>query len=1604
LRIERIIDTILLTLIALVVLVWVLIQTTPVQNLLVNQVTRKLSKDLKTTVSIKHVDFAFFNKMLLEGTLVKDQHQDTLLYAGTAAIRITDWFFFKDKVELEYVGLKNAAIHLQRTDSTWNYQFLIDYFSTPKKGGSKNSIELNLKHVELENIAVIQKDAWRGENLTASLKGLLVDAKEINLSKHVIKINSIHMQDPSFAIYNYLGNRTAPADMVTREPAPVITNDPERLRWNVDRWDLSINELTINNGSFKHDLETNRAPYASFDGQHIFFSAINGNFKEVQFKEDSLTATVALTAKERSGFEIKKMNARLQFHPEGMEFYDLDLRTNRSHLHNFFALRYNSFAEMNEFISKVRMEGHFDNAVLNSDDIAYFAPAVKSWKKKINLSGVIRGTVENINAKDIIIEAGRNTYLNGNISLAGLPDINKTYIDFEANDFRTIYADAVAFIPQLRNITQPRLDLLQFLRFRGNFTGFVTDFVTYGSLETKLGTLVTDVNMKLPVGKVASYSGSVKTNGFHLGLFLDNSQLGRAAFEGKVNGSGLNAGSLNAKLDGVVHLLEFNDYPFQKISVKGNVAKRLFNGELIAADPNLHATLVGLIDFSKSIPLFNLDATVSIANLKNLKFVTDSINFNGKFHFNFQGNNIDNFLGTARIFDASILRRGQRISFDSLYLESKMVDNNKIITAISNEFDAALAGEFSIKDLPAAFQAFLNKYYPAYIKPSSVTLKNENFSFVITTKKVDEYIGLIHKDLSGFNFSTITGRINSKENLLDLNAEVPQFGYKNITFHNLNLKGTGTLDSLLAETRIADVYINDSLHFPGTYIKVRSSNDISDVAITTSANQTLNAANILVQVQTLARGVKIKFRESSFEVNGKTWLIDKDGELILSESLVSADGIKLYNGQQEVLVTTIPSDIGNTNDIKVELKKVNIGDFTPYILKNMRLEGLLTGNVSVLDPFGRFSVEVNGEAEHFRFENDSVGKVKLNANFTQRSRQVNYHAISENPNYNFDVTGNYKLGDSVTRDQIDMTAVLNPTKIEPIKKYLKSVFSEMSGLASGNLRVVGPINDLRYLGKLQLNEGRLKVTYTNVTYKIPAAIFDFKEDRIDFGSFTIEDTFQNKGYITRGILRHKGFDNLDFDFAMTTNKLLVLATNNEGNDPFYGNVVARANMTFQGPLADMQMDIEAEPADSSSLYIDSRSGRENNQADFVVWKVYGREMETYALDNESNLTVNLDVTANNYANMYVIIDDLTGDIIKANGRGNLRMRATTSGEFSLTGRYDIDRGNYDFTFQTFLSKPFTLREGTGNYIQWTGDPNKATIKIDAEYRAENVRFSDLDLTSLSGGTDINDNVRQYRGEILVLANLTGDLMSPTIRFQIELPQNSTLKNDLDGMRVLSQIQNDENELNKQVAFLIVFNRFGPLSTSANQGLGNIAFEGIVVNSISGVLSNTLNKQFSNMFQKIFNDKSIQVNFNAQFYSGTNMIANINQGTFNIDRTNLNLSVAKSVFNERLTFTLGSAVDFGLTSQQVNASGRTLPFLPDLTAEWKLTPEGRLLLTFFYRDSYNYLAGAGVRQNRSGASISYRKEFDRLSDLWRGGKKKDKKTLPAATSTDRTGTH
>lgn len=667
------------------------IQLPPVQTWLVSQVTGRLSKTLHTTISVRHVDFSLFNKMILEGTLVEDARKDTLLYAGAVKVNITDWWFFRDKAELQYISLEDATVKLQRSDSVWNYQFIADYFAgPPKKNDTSQGMELDLKRVDLSHIHFLKRDGWRGEDMDLRLSALQLDAQTFNFSQKIARIRSLAFTQPAFTLTNYDGNRPP----LTDTGEEVFKNDPLHLRLNPEDWDITARIVTITNGSFAHEKPSDTHPNKHFDGNHIYFYDVNTSFNNLKLNKDTITAQLLLTTRERSGFQVKKLSSKIKWYPEAMQFNKLDLVTGKSHLKNYFAMHFKTLDDMSDFITRIRMEADFTDADVDSDDIAWFAPELKDWKKHIQITGHIRGPVCDLQGRNIVLQAGSNTLLNGDIHLKGLPDIQKTYIEFKSNDFRTTYADMSALVPQLKTIFQPRIDRIEWLRFTGSFTGYVRDFVTNGTISTNLGTAVTNVNMKIPVYSPASYSGTISTDSFDLGPFLDNDNLGITAFQGTVNGSGLKSATLNATLDGTIHRLDFNNYTYRNIQINGAVAKKKFNGELIAADSNLEAKLNGLIDFSLAQPKFDFEADVTKADLTKLHFIDKQVEFNGKFKFNFTGDNIDNFLGTANIYDASIFKNGQRVSFDSLALESSIVENNKTITVVSNEFDGAIVGEF----------------------------------------------------------------------------------------------------------------------------------------------------------------------------------------------------------------------------------------------------------------------------------------------------------------------------------------------------------------------------------------------------------------------------------------------------------------------------------------------------------------------------------------------------------------------------------------------------------------------------------------------------------------------------------------------------------------------------------------------------------------------------------------------------------------------------------------------------------------------------------------------------------------------------------------------
>ncbi|MEJ7675542.1 MAG: translocation/assembly module TamB domain-containing protein [Chitinophagaceae bacterium] len=885
-----------------------------------------------------------------------------------------------------------------------------------------------------------------------------------------------------------------------------------------------------------------------------------------------------------------------------------------------------------------------------------------------------------------------------------------------------------------------------------------------------------------------------------------------------------------------------------------------------------------------------------------------------------------------------------------------------------------IAGNFKILELPDAFQLLLNRYYPAYINKMRRNINIQDFTFDVKTKNISEYIGLFSKKITGFNNTNISGNINSSSNILQLKADIPLFNYSNIDFTNVNFTGTGTYDTLTLAGNIGDVIINDSLHLPDTKILVKAANDISEISIKTTASQTLNEADLSLQLQTLSDGFRLNFNPSSFVINDKKWILEKGGELTLSKNLLTASEVKFVQNEQQIIISTEPSSINNSNDVLVDLVKINIGEIVPFFIRFPKFEGLMTGQVKINDPFGNMSMGFVTDINQFRFENDSIGILKTFGNYSSVTGEIVASANSNNADYNFIADVTYKTKDSTT-NQLNGSLNLDKSNIHFLQKYLNTIFTGIQGNATGQLNITGRGNDPKITGSVALNDASLTVNYTRVKYYFnDNSILKFNKDEIDFGKIKIRDTLNNTATVS-GKLYHTFFDNFYFnELNLKTDrsnglpaKFLLINTTAKDNNEFYGFVIGDAEMQLDGPITDMRMNITGQPTDSSHIYLPTGDVAETGKIDYIDFIKFGREMGTdVRFREETNIKVNMDITANPFAKIDVILDETTGDVIKAQGSGKLNINVGTQEPLSIRGRYVVEEGQYTFNFQTFLKTPFILQSG---FIEWQGDPYLANLNIDAVYRATQV---DLSSIATSGGSN------NAKGDVDVIFKLRGTLKDPRPEFEFSFPFDNPLRSDPIANQFLkTRYESDRNVMNKQVTSLLLFNSF--ISDEQNlfsaNNTGNFVFR-----TVGQILSNTLSSSLNNWLQKLL--KTDQVN----------LYTNINTSDFNFDGTqkqlqNLgNFGFKTAFLKNRLLLNFGGNVDYNFIAGSSNSNTNFL-FTPDVSFEYLVTPGGSVRVVGFNRSDADLGDIAGVtRRNRTGILLSYRKDFNNFYELFGIGKK------------------
>src|SRR5690606_22057083 len=120
----------------------------------------------------------------------------------------------------------------------------------------------------------------------------------------------------------------------------------------------------------------------------VHLSSLSGKLKEIDFKNHFFKATIQKMAfKEKSGLHIKELSAIAVVDSNKMEFIDLKLEMNNSHLSDYVRFDYESFDDFKDFINKIKVTGDLKNSKLTSLDIAYFAPEVLVTQFDVLITG-----------------------------------------------------------------------------------------------------------------------------------------------------------------------------------------------------------------------------------------------------------------------------------------------------------------------------------------------------------------------------------------------------------------------------------------------------------------------------------------------------------------------------------------------------------------------------------------------------------------------------------------------------------------------------------------------------------------------------------------------------------------------------------------------------------------------------------------------------------------------------------------------------------------------------------------------------------------------------------------------------------------------------------------------------------------------------------------------------------------------------------------------------------------------------------------------------------------------------------------------------------------
>ncbi|MEQ9280170.1 MAG: hypothetical protein RLN83_11765 [Balneola sp.] len=481
------------------------------------------------------------------------------------------------------------------------------------------------------------------------------------------------------------------------------------------------------------------------------------------------------------------------------------------------------------------------------------------------------------------------------------------------------------------------------------------------------------------------------------------------------------------------------------------------------------------------------------------------------------------------------------------------------------------------------------------------------------------------------------------------------------------------------------------------------------------------------------------------------------------------------------------------------------------------------------------------------------------------------------------VNGEFPKADSLYHFNLDF----NTVDLWIVPFLIPKVFTEMAGVATGTGEVWGNLETYDF--KVDYDIGPddavyMKPRFLDTYYYGQGPITFTRAEGLVFKDIFLIDPSGGLAVLD-GWYNFNDFQPVhNMDIRIDTEEFQFLNNNFDPTVPFFGKAYGTGVVNISGTNVSPVL-TTIEPmliSDFSQIELPLLEETEFNEDNKFIRFVssfdeYGPDSTTssnnssFSVNEQIDLseltfaerfTLDLQFIANNPMTVKLIFDQITGDVITANGTGRLRIRLEDE-DLSIFGRFDISDGNYQLVSGDIFTRRFNLEPG-GSII-WEGEPGNARININAVYSGRpNIRT----LTTARSDLDLTDPSNIQRTPVDLVLNISGSLSSIQNNFYFRLPntfearQNSTL-----STQIASLNRNEDEKLLQATSFLLMGDFIPATSVNGASSLTeNFTGSGAVLNPlisnqlISPLLSNQINSLLSSDIS------SFDVDFNLNTYN------------------------------------------------------------------------------------------------------------------------------------------